>query len=195
MDKITTRAQILEDFVTIPAAERVDHSEAIARAVLALPELEGSRRSMMAFLSMSDELDTTPLLRGALEAGFELYAPRTLRRSRRLIPTRLPSLDSVRSGAYGIREPTSDHVVEPEQLGVVIVPAVAFDRRGWRLGRGGGYYDRFLERLAPDAVTCGVVFSRHLLDQVPTEPHDRPVQIVVTEQEDLRFRHSAESDA
>jgi 5-formyltetrahydrofolate cyclo-ligase len=103
-----------------------------------------------------------------------------------LIPIRLASLDQVKAGAYGIREPAGDETIEPAELGLVVVPAVAFDRRGQRLGRGGGYYDRFLELLSPGAVTCGVTFARYVLDRVPTEPHDKPVQIIVTDSDVIR---------
>jgi 5-formyltetrahydrofolate cyclo-ligase len=185
-DKATLRREVLADFATIPAADRAAWSETIARTVLALPEVRASNGALMAFLSMRDELDTTPLLCGALDAGLAVYSPCTSRRGRRLVPTRLEAVDAVCDGAYGIREPACAETAEPVDLGVVIVPAVAFDRRGYRLGRGGGYYDRFLAQLSASAVTCGVVFSRHVLAEVPVEPHDLAVDLVVTEREVIR---------
>ncbi len=186
MDKPTLRREILEDFATITTADRVAWSEAIAQTIMGLPELAAASGPVMAFLSMDDELDTDPLICGVLEAGVDVYSPCTLLRERQLIPTKVTSMDAVCSGVYGIREPVCEDTIEPEDLGMVVVPAIAYDRRGWRLGRGGGFYDRFLQRLSPDAVTCGVVFSRHLLDEVPTESHDLPVQLVVTERDVLR---------
>jgi 5-formyltetrahydrofolate cyclo-ligase len=180
VNKPRLRSSILCDFETISPAECVVASEQIARHVLGLPELR-EPVSLMLFLSMPDEVDTDPLVRGCLAVGHRVHAPRTLRRPRRMIPVRLRSLHDVVVGAFGIREPAGDETVEPAELDVVIVPAVAFDRTCGRLGRGGGYYDRFLCELRPGAVTCGVALSRHVIDAVPTEPHDHPVDLVVTE--------------
>ncbi len=185
MDKSELRRQVLADFATIPPDDRRRMSEALARNLLGLPQLR-EPRAILAFLAMDDELDTDPLIRRALEAGHRIYSPRTLRKARRLVPIRLLSLDDVVTGAYGIREPAGDEAIEPQDLDVVVVPAVAFDQRGWRLGRGGGYYDRFLELVAPQALICGVAFSRYVLDQVPTEPHDKPVHLIVTEDRVIR---------
>lgn len=187
MDKKSFREDILSDFATISPNDRASMSESIASSLLALPELEAAPGPTMGFLSMPDELDLDPFLQRALDVGIELYSPKTLIRRRELVPTRLLSLADVVIGAYDIREPTSTSTLPPEKLGFVVVPAVAFDRSGARLGRGGGFYDRFIERLQPDAVTCGVIFSRHLVDEVPTEPHDKRVQLLVTEQGVHRF--------
>jgi len=184
-DKSRLRTSILCDFETISAVECLEASELIARNVLDLPELR-EPVSLMLFLSTPGEVDTDPLVRGCLAAGHRVYAPRTLRRLRRMIPVRLRSLDDVVVGSFGIREPAGDETVEPAELDVVIVPAVAFDRTCGRLGRGGGYYDRFICELRSGAVTCGVALSRHVIDAVPTEPHDRPVDIVVTERGVMR---------
>ncbi len=184
-DKARLRAEILEDFTSVPEPDRHAWSVAIAKTVLALPELKRTS-SLMLFLSKDDELDMDPLISGALDAGLTVYGPCTLSRSRRLVPTRLTSLEAVSAGAYGIREPACEETLDPGDLDIVIVPAVAFDRRGYRLGRGGGYYDRFLELLSPGAMTCGVIASRHLQSHVPTEPHDRKVRMIVTENEVLQ---------
>ncbi len=82
----------------------------------------------------------------------------------------------------GLREPIQGAPrVAPAELDVVLVPALAFDRRGHRLGRGGGFYDRFLSTLPAHVTTIGIAFRMQILDAVPTEPHDRPVGTIVTE--------------
>ncbi len=189
-EKTEQRAAMLARLAAVPAEERRRAGVRIARAVLDLPELAGRRR-MMLFLSMADELDTDPLVDGAIAAGLEVYAPRTFRRSRRLLPVRVESLGAVRVGTYGIREPASDESVEPGQLGVIVVPAVAFDRRGWRLGRGGGFYDRLLEGLPRGGLACGIAYDFQVVDEVVREAHDRPVDLVVTESEVIRPRRPA----
>ena len=81
-------------------------------------------------------------------------------------------------GAFRIEEPDGDDVVDLDTIDLVVVPAVAYDRRGNRVGRGKGYYDRLLSRMK--AVTVGVGYDFQLVEDVDVEPHDRPVDIVIT---------------
>ena len=90
----------------------------------------------------------------------------------------------LRRGNYGIREPAGTRIVPVEEIDLVVVPAVAFDPAGNRLGRGGGYYDRLLENFSGTAV--GVAFGFQLLSAVPVDLHDRPVDFIVTERRILR---------
>lgn len=86
----------------------------------------------------------------------------------------------LRPGAHGVLEPAGTDPAPPASL--VLVPGLAFDARGYRLGRGGGYYDRFLESLGhPRPVLCGVCFACQLVPEVPREAHDARVDYVVTE--------------
>jgi len=85
-------------------------------------------------------------------------------------------------GRFGLLEPVGPRL-GPTAIGtadVVVLPALAVDRRGVRLGRGGGYYDRALQHVRPDAVLVAVVFDDELLDEIPAEPHDQLVTAVVT---------------
>jgi len=178
---------MLDRLGLVDPKDRRRRGERIAEAVLALPELERVRRLML-FLSMADELDTDPLVRGALEAGLEIYAPRTFKKTRKLLPVRVTSLEALTRGTYGIREPVSEESVEPGQLDAIVVPAVAFDRQGWRLGRGGGFYDRLIGGLPEGGLTVGVAYAMQIVDEVVREPHDEPVDLIVTEDEVLRPR-------
>ena len=95
--------------------------------------------------------------------------------------------DDFTPGAFGIREP----VGEPwpiDGIDLIVVPALAYDRRGNRLGKGGGFYDRFLALPSRRGVPCGLGFDEQLLDEVPTDDHDHPIDMVVTDKEVLRFK-------
>jgi 5-formyltetrahydrofolate cyclo-ligase len=87
---------------------------------------------------------------------------------------------------YGPREPARRVPVDPSAVDVVITPGLAFDRRGHRLGYGGGYYDRYLARLHPAAARVGIAFSVQLVDELPVESVDQPVDVIVTDQEVIR---------
>jgi len=90
-------------------------------------------------------------------------------------------------GVYGILEPQSSEVVEPGAIDFVLVPARGFDRHGNRLGRGGGYYDRYMSHPDFRALRCGIAFAVQLLDTLPHDEHDLPVHLLLTEGGTLRF--------
>ena len=91
----------------------------------------------------------------------------------------------------GLREPTNGHVRNIEEIDLIVVPALAYDRTGNRLGRGAGLYDRFLSAAGCHAVTCGLAFAEQLVAHVPVRSHDHPVDLLVTDEEVLRFARDA----
>ncbi|WP_225438330.1 5-formyltetrahydrofolate cyclo-ligase [Candidatus Frankia nodulisporulans] len=149
----------------------------LAPRILALPEVARAT-CVAAYVGLPGEPELGDLLDRLLAAGTQVLLP-TLRTDldldfRTYLGTLVP-------GALGTREPPSAAPVGDLGLaGVVIVPALAVDRRGRRLGRGGGSYDRALVRVAAQATVIAVVHDQELLDHVPTAPHDRGVHLVVT---------------
>ena len=89
----------------------------------------------------------------------------------------------------GIREPAREETWPLEEIDLVVVPALAYDRLGNRLGRGGGFYDRFLARLEMRTVVCGLAFAQQVVEELPTHATDHPVDLLVTDEEVLRFHH------
>ena len=157
---------------------RAEAADAIALHVLAVPAVSRAKR-IACYLSMPSEPGTGPLISGLLERGVEV-----------VVPLSLPDgiLDWVAYDPQASLVTTPLGIPEPagERLGadtlatcdVVIVPALAVDHAGHRLGRGAGYYDRALSRVR--APLCALVFTHELLTEVPHEPHDVPVQMAVT---------------
>ncbi len=186
MEKKEARRQIARSLESLTPAERADKSAAIRRSVLAMPEFVRAE-TIMAFLSLPDELDTRPIIEAALAAGKRVCVPRTFVSERRMTPVVLRDIHALRPGQYGILEPDSNETVPPGAIDFILVPARAFDWRGNRLGRGGGFYDRFLDSQAPQAVRCGVAFACQILDAAPHDAHDLPVNALVTEGETIRF--------
>ncbi len=85
-------------------------------------------------------------------------------------------------GPFGLSQPVAESpLVEVELVDAVIIPGVAFDACGSRLGYGGGYYDRLLPRLGPDCMRIGFAFAEQILAEIPAEPHDAVVDLVVTQ--------------
>jgi len=187
MEKEEARRLVRQAVHRLTPAERRAASERICRALLDLPELRAAA-TIMAYLPMPDELDTRPFVRALLATGRRLYLPRTETGARRMYPVRLISLERLRKGDYGILEPDDDETCSPADLDFVLVPGRAFDRSGHRLGRGAGYYDRFMSDPTFHAVRCGAAFACQVLEEVPHAPHDLPVDLLVTECGTLRFR-------
>jgi 5-formyltetrahydrofolate cyclo-ligase len=140
-------------------------------------------RTLMLYAPTPPEPDVFDLVSAAIAAGKRLCAPRTDWQRQRLTPAMVNdwSNDMV-AGRYGINEPRESCALVPlADIDLVIVPGVAFDPTGCRLGRGGGFYDRLLADPALRATTCGVCFAEALLPDLPCQPHDARVQAVCTE--------------
>ncbi|MEW6031606.1 MAG: 5-formyltetrahydrofolate cyclo-ligase [Bacillota bacterium] len=145
---------------------------------------------LMVYLPFRGEADTGLVVRAGLDAGRVVCAPATVREGRRLVPLRLSGrADELRKGCYGILEPDPARCppVDPEDIDLVVVPGVAFDETGGRLGYGGGYYDRFLGLEARRAVRAGLAFEAQIS---PTpfalDPHDARMDFVFTEERIIR---------
>ena len=135
--------------------------------------------TVFAYVSVGCEVDTRALIDAALQEGKRVCAPRCLDKGR-MEARGIASLDALVPAAYGLLEPAEDApLVPPEEIDLILVPCLAADRNGHRLGYGGGYYDRFLESAAkPSICLCR---RRALLDGVPHEEHDAAVDAVATE--------------
>lgn len=144
-------------------------------------------RLVMIFLSTSREPDTAPLAAAAWAAGKRLAAPRVDWENLHLRPIEIRSLASLEDDGSGIRQPPGSHDVPLAEIDLVIVPGIAFDRAGHRLGRGGGYYDRFLAQSQVRATLCGLAFEEQTVPMVPVEPHDMRLDMLVTEAGVWRF--------
>ena len=181
--------------------ERAAASRAICRQLLSLPlfaegqsELPGA---VAVYLATSDEADVDEAARVLLARGASLLAPCLEPNASAPAFRRLNCLSDVHSGVFGIRSPVAlsasvssceSDEVQVDDIAVVLVPGLAFDRSGRRLGRGGGWYDRVLSHMKQRAVPIiGVCFECQLVPDVPCEPHDQRVSIIVTEAQTIEI--------
>ncbi len=171
---MTERERALDDDA------RRESDETLRQRFLSLPQLEAAQ-TVLLFAGMGREVDTLPLLTELERRGKQVLLPRCLpdhgMEARRYAPERLLR------HPYGMLEPDPQYCqrVEPEEVDLILVPALCYDRHRFRMGRGGGYYDRYL--IACTGFTVGLCRDRLLCDAVPREPWDRPVELVVTETE------------
>jgi len=137
-------------------------------------------QSILLYAPLSDELDVWPLLSKGLAEGKAMYLPRyeEIKVCYVIAQVKDPEVD-LEMGRYGIREPAATcNLITTNLLDLILVPGVAFDLHGRRLGRGRGYYDQLLS--AVRGKTCGVAFDQQIVPEVPVEPHDVFLNCILT---------------
>jgi 5,10-methenyltetrahydrofolate synthetase len=182
--KAALRRAVLRRRAALPEGERALLSGRIVATILDLPTYKNAD-VVLAYASFGAELQTDELLRRVLNDGKVLVLPRVEGGGLGLYEVRDLTSD-LAPGKWGIREPEPDQcpAVDRGGVGFALIPGVAFDRGGRRLGYGGGFYDRLLAGGLPDGTPLvSGAFEVQILDEVPTDPHDAPVDVVVTERE------------
>lgn len=140
-------------------------------------------RAVMCYVPFGAEVDIGPLAAGLLEAGGRVCLPAFDVPSRSMWAVGLEgpwTPDAWPRGRFGVPVAPGSAKVDPSGIGAVIVPGVAFDASGWRLGRGMGFYDRFLRGTGLEAVSIGVAFEEQMVERVPCEASDVPLRVVIT---------------
>ena len=165
-------------------AEREAFSRAVCQKLAAHPAVAGAS-VILSYMAFGSELDLTAFHEKMAQRGKILAFPVT-RSDGRMEAYRPGNAEEWTAGAYGIRTPKEDPArhIEPEEIDIVVVPCLAFDESGMRLGWGGGYYDRYLPRCTK-ALSVGAAFEVQRLETIPADP-DRDVRLdaVITERSD-----------
>ena len=178
-DKSALREQISASLAKMPKAERVAGAEQIHSRIVK-HKVWRQAKSVLFYAAFAAEPDIWLLLGDALAEDKAVFLPRydsvtdhyTIRQVRDLA-------DDIETGQFGIREPRAGcALLTLNRLDLILVPGIAFDLEGRRLGRGRGYYDRLLGGLRGEK--CGVAFDQQTVDRVPVEPHDMRVDYIVT---------------
>ena len=161
----------------MPADMRADKSRRICERLIA-DESFRSANVIFCFISFGSEIDTKRIIETALASGKRVCVPHTLG-NHIMEANEITARTEYRPDRYGIPEPTERHIVDPSEIDLIIVPGLIFDRRGYRIGYGGGYYDTFLSKCRGTSV--GVVFSEFVIDEIVPDEYDRAVDKVVTD--------------
>lgn len=181
-EKRRLRREVIALRRAMPEEIRAAKSAAITARVLA-SDAWAAAETLFCYIGTGWELDTRPLIRAALAAGKRVAVP-LCGAAGEMTAHCITSCSDLTPGAFGIPEPYPDApLLLPEDTDLAIIPAVCFDREGDRLGRGGGYYDRYLPRVR--GLRMGLVFQDFILDAVPREAHDCRVQSIITEEGEI----------
>lgn len=140
--------------------------------------------TVMFYVALPGEVDTKPMIEQSLRMGKRIIVPVTDRSAKALLPCEIFGLDELVEGVSDVLEPPESlrRVVLPEEIDLIVVPGVAFDRKGGRVGFGAGYYDRFLSHPQVRASTVALSFEGQIMDEVPRDDHDVSVEWLITEQ-------------
>ena len=131
-------------------------------------------------MSTNKEVRTEAAVRDALAAQKKVVVPISDLDNERILPSKLESLDALRPGAYGILEPILREEVKAGEIGLVIVPGLAFDEEGNRIGYGMGFYDKFLKRVSGKKI--GLAYEMQIVDKIRTAEKDVCVDKIITEE-------------
>ncbi len=175
MDKTQLRLQIRRQKRAMPQEDILRRSRELCRL---LTESDCYRRAktIYGYLPYNQEVRTEPMLEQALKDGKRVAVPKCYGEEMRFIY--LEDLSQVAKGYCGIPEPIADGPVARDETALVLMPGLAFDRQGNRMGYGGGFYDRFLAR-EPNHPTVALCYDFQLFDHLDTESHDIPVDLVL----------------
>jgi len=183
MEKVELRREMRNRLQAMSPEQRKEKSRKACRNLIETEQYQSASIIMM-YLSLPHEVDTTEAILHAWQLGKTVVVPKISWQQRHMIAVEITSLDTGFSvGTWGLRNPVTGVPIPFDQIDLVVAPALGFDRKGNRLGRGGSFYDRFFANKDLTAARCGLAFAEQIVDVVPTMEHDEPVEFLVTDEE------------
>ena len=187
--KRTLKQEIIEKRKSLTKGEIKEKSNIIKENLFSLDEFKGAKNIMM-YVSFNSEVDTQDLIKGLLDKEKNVIVPFVQKNNPILQLSELKSFNELEPKTLGILEPKDNFIREfnIKKVNLVIIPGIVFDQNGHRIGYGYGYYDRFLKKLNKDVKKIGFAFEFQLVDKIPEEQHDVPVDIIITEKRSLKIK-------
>ena len=186
-DKSALRESLRRRICTLTPEQRHAKSLAACSLATAAPEFAAARVVML-YLSTPDEVDTASIALRCWQASKTVVVPKVLWQQRRMLPMEITSLTAgLGTNPQGFREPVSGKPFPTDSIDLVIVPGLGFGLDGSRIGRGMGFYDRFLCSEEFLGTSCGLAFEEQVIEGMPAEAHDIPVNMLATDRGLRRF--------
>ncbi len=190
LKKQIIRKQLLNKKKLLSQQAILDKSKIIADKLIKFDIYRQSKKIML-YIATKKEVQTEKIIISARKDYKEIFIPLICRNKIDLIPSLVCDFENeLAIGNLGIVQPKEEfyRLYPPDILDLVIVPGVAFTEQGHRLGRGGGYYDRFLMKLKRKAYSIGLAFEEQMVNQLPIEENDMPVDCIITEKRIIKIR-------
>jgi len=158
-------------------------SNTIMNTIMRLPQFINCK-NIMIYISFNKEVNTYPLATWCLNNGKTVIAPYCIQSTKQIIPYNISNLtNDLTKSTFGVMEPKHDLLKKAtiEDIDLILVPGVVFDKNCNRIGFGAGYYDRFLTMISKSTPTIGIAYDYQIIDKVPTDEYDVPLDLIVTE--------------
>jgi 5-formyltetrahydrofolate cyclo-ligase len=189
MDKERLRSKLQKCLLEMSAEQRSEKSRKACRNLVSTPQFQSASTVMM-YLSLPHEVDTSEAILHAWQLGKIVAVPKISWQQRHMIPVQINSLETgFSTEVTGLRNPIRGVPTPLEEINLVVAPLLGFDSKGNRLGRGGSYYDRFFANKELKAPRCGFAFAEQMVDSIPATEHDKPVDFLVTDKEIMYFNN------
>ena len=189
MNKAQLRRKLQNCLLAIPLEQRSEKSRKACRNLVSIPQFQSASTVMM-YLFLPDEADTSEAILHAWQLGKVVVVPKVSWKQRHMIAVQIESLETgFSTEVSGLRNPIAGVPMPFEEIDLVVTPALGFDRKGNRLGRGGSYYDRFFANAELKASRCGFGFAEQLVETIPVTELDEPVELLVTDEEIIYFNN------
>jgi 5-formyltetrahydrofolate cyclo-ligase len=189
-NKSLIRKMLREKLEAMSEEQRHQKSGEACGFLIRTPEFIAARVVML-YLSTALEVDTAPLALKCWQEGKQVVVPKVSWDQRRMLPVEISSLQTgFTTTGPGVREPVSGKPIPTDFIDLVIVPGMGFTNTGYRIGRGMGFYDRFLAQHEFTGLSCGLAFDEQVVETVPVLDHDMPLSMLATDRGIRRFSSS-----
>jgi len=189
MNKVELRRQFRSCLLSMSDEQRRDKSKKACRNLVSTEPFQNASIVMM-YLSLPHEVDTSEAILHAWQLGKTVAVPKISWQQRHMLPVGIDSLETgFSTDIGGLRNPVGGVPIPFGQIDRVVSPALGYDRRGNRLGRGGAFYDRFFANKELTAARCGFAFTEQVVDLIPVTEADEAVEFLVTDEGVIRCDH------
>lgn len=189
MNKKTLRQKMLQKRSHLTIDEINIRSKTISNSLYET-EYYKNAETIMTFLSFQSEVNTRYIVEDSIGLGKSIVVPITIPETKELKISKLFDYSELEIGHYNILTPKKEFLrfTDPRTIDLILVPGLIFAKDGYRIGYGGGYYDRFLSKLDPSVTKIGIGFDLQVQDKVPTDKYDVPVDFILTEKRLIKIK-------
>ncbi|WP_040215154.1 5-formyltetrahydrofolate cyclo-ligase [Clostridium polynesiense] len=191
LSKKDVRKKIIAQRDILSEEEIRERSEIIKNKLFDIDEYKNAKNIFL-FTSFGSEVDTHEIIRQALRQGKRVAVPRVNKETKLMEAKIIDNLEDMAEGYYGILEPSeAAEEMSPESIDLIIMPGVAFDLKGGRIGYGAGFYDKFLKEVSESTPKIAIAYELQLIEEVPMESYDVRIDGVITEKRITIFKKSS----
>lgn len=188
LDKKDLRKRMIKNRDDISLSER-SHKDNLILQTLLRSEFYKEATNIFTFINYGSEVETKEFINIALKEGKNIFIPKTFKGTRNMKAVKINSLENLKADKWGILEPENfNKEIDKEDLDLVIVPGVIFDRSGNRVGYGGGYYDIYFAHLKCEVKKIALAYDIQVVESLTTEDHDVRVDAIITEKEIITIK-------